>query len=266
MSREDYNRFLPFKRTSQGYGVDLVNIDIELLKSGKIYLEDTEQGVKEYRLPMYVDRKVFYNYNKDTRCYELNDLGREMKKVRLQDNQCYLQSKLPEFFNVWTDLCTDQDMIDKIVTRVQMRIDSTVESADDIFLLVESLLDGRSWSEYVNYITVYKSLCLPKDPGVIMPGECNIKNYELLELETPQYINKNSIPYGDSRLMNHFIEQLNRCTCGNCNPLFYNFDRLNDLYNLIREVISDQKQKDYLEDKKLKSYYKNHSILYDGKL
>lgn len=49
--------------------------------------------------------------------------------------------------------------------------------------------------------------------------------------------------------MNHFIEQLNRCTCGNCNPLFYNFDRLNDLYNLIREIISDQKQKDYLEDK-----------------
>lgn len=168
----------------------MTNIDIELLMHGSVYLEDTEQGVKEYKLPMYVDRKVFYNYNKETRCYELNDLGREMKKVRLQDNQCYLQSKLPEFFNVWTDLCKDQDTIDKIVTRVQMRIDSSVDSADDISLLVESLLDGRSWSEYVNYITVYKSLCLPKDPGVVMSGECNIKNYELLELETPEYIDK----------------------------------------------------------------------------
>lgn len=267
MTREDYNRFLPFNRLSHNFGVNLIKLDLDQLMKGFIYVEDSESpdGMKKYKLPIYVDRKVFYNYDPDTRCYTLNEIGEQMKKVRLEYNQCYIQSKLPEFFNTWHYLCKSQEQLDLILTRIKMQIDSSVELVSDVDILVENLLDGRPWSDFVNYITVYKSLLLPSDPSVVQPGTYSVLNYELLQAEPKDYISKDVIPLHDKVVFNHFLSHLNSCTCGSCHPEFYNFDKLNELYSLIRAVISDEKQKKYIETQKLNSFQKYNNIRYLGK-
>lgn len=267
MSREDYNRFLPYNRLSHNFGVNLTNLDMDQLMKGYLYVEDTASpdGMKKYKLPMYVDRKVFYDYDSDTRCYTLNELGEKMKKVRLEHNHCYIQSKLPEFFNTWTHLCKSQEQIDLIITRIKMQIDSSVDTVEDVDVLVESLLDGRTWSEYINYITIYKSLLTPADPRVVQPGSYSLLNYELLQVEPKDYLSKDVIPLSNKPLFNSFLARLKSCTCGSCISEFENFDKLNDLYSLIRSVISDEKQKQYIEHKKLMSYDKIFGIQYLGK-
>ena len=266
MSRIDYQRFLPFTRYSQAYGVDLTNVDLDQLMKGFVYLSDKEQGIKKYKLPMYVDRKMFYDYDKETRCYVLNDLGRKMKKVRLEHNAQQLEEKLPEFFAHWKDLCQNDNITSIILERAKIEIDSSIESPEDLDMCVEYLLDGRTWSEYVNYISIYKSLCIPKDPGDVQSGNFSILNYDLIQDNIPDFIDKTHVPYHDTKRFGWYVNSLLQCSCGECHPDFYNFDKLNDLYNIIREEISNKKQKDYLDSQKLKSSIKYHNIRYFGKL
>lgn len=44
---------------------------------GRVLLPDNEKGVEEYKLPMYIDRKLFYDYDPATKLFTLNELGKK---------------------------------------------------------------------------------------------------------------------------------------------------------------------------------------------
>lgn len=119
------NRALPFYLLSNGIGLSLLNeISDEDLYKGRVFLPDTHLGVKAYKLPLYIERKYFYDvyykyresptgpfiYSKErpddfnvreyvckhdkfekwrkvTICYKLNSNGVDMKRFRLSQYQ-----------------------------------------------------------------------------------------------------------------------------------------------------------------------------------
>lgn len=103
-----YKNFLknrPFHQVSQGYGLYALTPtsdgylcgSLDSLMSGYITIPDYTGVVRRYRLPLYLERKLFYRsdtriigFDSEKSCYRystsyiLNDLGIQMKERRLQ--------------------------------------------------------------------------------------------------------------------------------------------------------------------------------------
>lgn len=77
----------PVIRTSKNFGLYLLTVtDYNDLVKGVIQMPDKKYTVKDYSLPLYYDRKLFYDVVKvdGQPCYRLNEEGLNMKLVRFQ--------------------------------------------------------------------------------------------------------------------------------------------------------------------------------------
>lgn len=146
----------PFHRQSNGLGLcmkDMIS-DHDLL-DGKVKIPDSLQGTKYVSLPQYIDRKVFYDYNPEDKCFRLNDSGLEMKAHRDKYNRSYVKQSLSFIFDNFEQLwkCNPSYCQKK----------SHFDSWSDAKLFVWSQMAGRSFDQLALYIQHYKDLILPED-------------------------------------------------------------------------------------------------------
>lgn len=86
----------PVIRSSVNFGLYLLSeTDYDMLEKGVIQMPDKKYTVKDYPLPLYYDRKVFYDIVMvdGQPCYRLNEDGFKMKLVRFQHyKECFYKS------------------------------------------------------------------------------------------------------------------------------------------------------------------------------
>ena len=264
LDRSDFNRFMPFNRLSQAFGISLCDEDLETLMKGRVLLPDNDKGVLEYKLPMYIDRKLFYDYDPTTKLFTLNELGKKMKVVRTEINSDYVVNQMSGFFSTWY-LNLRPEVKDNIFNSLQLRVNSSLETPDDVSDFVSDCLDGRDWTDYVNYILVYKNMLLPKE-NVLYFDNAVSANYDLVHnRNVDDYLDKNKVPYGDKKLFHHFVSDM---SCNLCNDHyeFRGFEKISETYEIIRHYLSSEQQFEYMNNLRLKSVQKMFNIEYKGKL
>lgn len=155
ISKEEYKIMRPFTRQSNGIGECIKDyLTIDELMDGRMTVPDNLKGSKNIALPLYIDRKVFYDYNPEDKCFRLNDIGFQMKEHRLQYNREYvkkqidwLRGHISHLWNDYTesyiaDLCKDHHIY---------------STSAEAMLKVSDVLYNRL-DDFVNYILYYKNI------------------------------------------------------------------------------------------------------------
>lgn len=147
MTTKEKNQFFPFHRQSNGLGISMKDvISYEELLNGTCKIPDKIQGTKVVSLPQYIDRKVFYDYDKESKCFKLNEKGFEMKQLRSEHNRCSVAEQLRNtFYNV-----------QNFITPAFYKHYPHITSPSDFKIDVINLMAGRSFKQLADYIVVYK--------------------------------------------------------------------------------------------------------------
>ena len=145
---------LPFHRQSNGLGLSMKDmIPEEDLLSGRVSIPDSIHGTKYVSLPQYIDRKVYYNYNPEDKCFRLNDEGLRMKEFRDKYNRGYVKDSIEFIYNnleaLWS---TNPEYISYKLK---------LESWSDAVIDINKYLNGRSLDDLAEYVFSYKDLILP---------------------------------------------------------------------------------------------------------
>lgn len=162
----------PIIRASKNFGLFLLgSTDYSQLERGVIQLPDKRYTVKDYPLPLYYDRKVFYDVvlNDDGNpVYRLNSAGYRMKLVRFD---MYKKS-----FKAAYDLVFGTHFSSTIFDKVNNFFDTKFTSNSDMFSWLNKTYD-YDWSNLFNYSLVYNGYSpLPRfsddDLGIVtMPKD-----------------------------------------------------------------------------------------------
>ena len=139
---------LQFNRASNGFGEDFLkynNYD-DVLETGMMSMPDKKKVVRHHPLPMYYQRKLFYNIVKGLHGqyrWELNELGQDYKVKRAAKSVDLLTTRFNDWlinmgqFNYYHD-GNDKDWYTTILNR---------------FL---GLNDGRDLKQFAEYLVYYK--------------------------------------------------------------------------------------------------------------
>lgn len=139
---------LQFHRASQGFGEDFLKYNkmADIMKTGMIAMPDKKAIVRHHPLPMYYQRKLFYDLIKGLHGeykWELNELGKDYKIKRAEHSVDMLTDRFNDWitnmgiFNYYHDT-NDKDWYTTILNR---------------FL---SLNDGRDLRQFAQYLIYYK--------------------------------------------------------------------------------------------------------------
>ena len=150
--KDAYNYFkrqvLQFHRASHGFGEDFLKYNKleDILESGMISMPDKKNVVRHHPLPMYYQRKLFYNIVKGLHGqykWELNELGKDYKIKRAEKTVDMLATRFNDWlinmgnFNYYHD-GNDKEWYTTILSR---------------FL---ALNDGRDLRQFAEYLVYYK--------------------------------------------------------------------------------------------------------------
>ena len=131
----------PFHIQSKGYGaafLDFTSLD-EIITNGYIIIPDRQYLIKNYAIPEYYKRKLFY-YKDSEGLYKLNKLGKEFKLLHLDD----LINQQLQRYQATIDNLRQYNYYDSFDLSVVPR-------------LITKYLDGRSLRDFVIYATVYRN-------------------------------------------------------------------------------------------------------------
>lgn len=250
ITKEDEKYMYPFIRLSNGLGEcmkDMLTID-ELME-GRVSLPDKLKGQKIVALPMYVDRKVFYDYDPEDKCFRKNERGLEMEKVRKDHNRGYVKKQIDYLWrnisDLWTDYAAKKLHLSECDCRVKIS-DTLYQRMDD----------------FVDYITYYKDISstylFEVDSGV------NLK--ELAEVSILRNIpNKSpSFSFKVQQSVNpKLYEDLCSSSYGQCCKRFADFEYILYIFNAINIGYCEKCQLDYLMRQEEKSRQKKVHFLYN---
>lgn len=106
---EERKLMYPYTRQSNGIGECMKDmISIEELQDGRVTIPDAMHGSKVVALPQYIDRKIFYDYDPEDKCFRLNERGLEMKKIRRKHNRDYVAKQIDYLLSHVSQLWTDE--------------------------------------------------------------------------------------------------------------------------------------------------------------
>ena len=172
LDSEELKKLKPFVLSSNGLGLYALGCsDYDLLKRGSILMPDSKYSEKAYKLPLYYERKLFYDvkfrvwdFNKRdylfysrksdipdgyefTPVYILNADGIEMKKERF--NQYVIAAR-----NIYrlSLFCLDTDL-----TKLNLKFKTDFDSLDRLKSFVFNNINEET---FVNYVSVYRG-CVP---------------------------------------------------------------------------------------------------------
>lgn len=149
-----------FHRQSQGFGIyGLKYNDVnEVYSTGMLKLADSEHIVTHIPLPMYFQRKMFYDLTHDklgNKCWRLNEKGVQYRLDRLDDTIDRAAVKYAEWFANLDNTITVGDIYPEYNSN-PMTESLSVEIQDSLKDAAVKWLDGRSWNEFAEYVLVYK--------------------------------------------------------------------------------------------------------------
>lgn len=155
ISEEEYKIMKPFTRQSNGIGECIKDcLTIDELMDGRMSIPDKLQGTKSIALPLYIDRKVFYDYNPEDKCFRLNDIGFQMREHRLLHNREYVKKQIDwlsgHISQLWNDLSVDYI--------ADLCKDHQVFSSPAVAMKkVSDVLYNRK-DDFIDYICLYKDI------------------------------------------------------------------------------------------------------------
>lgn len=151
---EDIKRIMPFHRQSQHYGDQVLenfpNDDPTI--TGYSHIPDAKNHWKKVRLPMYIQRQLFYDLKDDL--FNLDDKGRPKKHWVLNEKGVALRSNM--YSDIVKSLGDDFiDVLDKVEAIEKSR---NVDNRHYVNLKshVFELLAGRSIYEFAEYLIAYR--------------------------------------------------------------------------------------------------------------
>lgn len=160
ITEEDYKCMRPFTRQSHGIGECIKDIlSIDDLMDGKMVLPDKLRGEKIISLPLYIDRKVFYDYDPSDKCFKLNEQGYKMKEVRREHNHGYVKKQIDYLMSQMGLLWTDSSVQAIQGFSRQQHVNSKFGdmTTADAMCFVSDTLYGRM-DDFVDYIVYFKDI------------------------------------------------------------------------------------------------------------
>lgn len=235
----------PFHRQSTGLGVSIIDtFDLETLELGTITIPDQNSptGIKELKIPQYIDRKVFYDYDKETKCFNLNDLGREMKMKRIEHNAHYIVNEFREIYFSLDSLYTSG------VAQFFKENNIFIPNGNELKKKINNLIHGYTLDDLALYVLIYKDRLYSDVYGnkdYLLLNASN--NYYMSLFQANEYIIPCNTEKGQEIAMKY---QSKLC---NFLPCFSGFDTVIHYINLIQKYYKRQKQLDYLAEQKYRS-------------
>lgn len=204
----------PFHRQSQGYGAGFLQFsDLDyIIQNGTISLPDKNYLRKDYSIPKYYERKLFYQCVREDDKYrwKLTPLGIDYKVKRLD-------SLIEKVAKDYTDIIDNLDAYN---------IADTFDT-DTVRNLISRYLGSRTINDLVTYLVVYKDKLLPKHQ--LLPNYKEFYRLSLQEGTTESRLYDESLNIRSSyrsRLSQNIITQYRF-------PQFVDFD---NLYHLVKAV------------------------------
>lgn len=139
----------PVIRSSKNFGLYLISqSDYEELEKGIVKMPDKKSTVKDFPLPLYYDRKIFYDVVMidGTPCYRLNEAGLKMKLVRFQ--------RYKESFHKNYDLVMSTKYSPTLFDEVNFHYGTEFTSNSHLFAWF-SRCHSRDWTNLFHYSLVY---------------------------------------------------------------------------------------------------------------
>lgn len=260
LTKEDRRDFFPFHRQTNGFGLYIKDaVDWQDLVDGRIKVPDknNKDGFILVSVPRYIDRKVFYIYDKKTKEYHLNEDGKKMKEHRYLHNCSYVKKQFLFALNNFSSLVT-QEFKDKYRLTCTSRFRSCFES----------LLADRDLDDLAEYILTYKDqVDISCDDYVPDAKLMRLQKYEpsdndfcMVDAMRGNY-GKQLFTY---RHVDYTGEQFyNRC----CNSLmnrkqkFENFEEIIQMFNDLTKFYGQAQQRAYIERKREESRQKAAYII-----
>ena len=150
-----------FHRQSQGFGIYglQMNDPDRMFQTGMMEMVDSKHIVSHIPMPMYFQRKLYYNLTHDedgNKSWKLNDKGIEYKLSRLDDMIRRTGDKFAQWYsnldnNIMVGDYYSADYVGKVMDSDLVQFLN--KSSKDY---VTNLLHGRSWNDFAEYILVYK--------------------------------------------------------------------------------------------------------------
>lgn len=218
--------FQPFHLQSQGFGANFLSYTSldDILNNGFITIPDRKYLIKNYAIPTYYKRKLFYNLVKDDdgkNHWKLNELGVEYKCNQL-DN--IINNQLHKY----------QTTIDNL--RQYNSFDSFDLSV--VPRLISQYLDGRTLREFTIYSTVFRNRMWSSSKP--LPDYHKFYRYSLQEGTIDSRLYDENLATRSSfrsRLDKYRISQFRYSD-------FRNFDNLYNLFKAITDYFYLQKDKE----------------------
>lgn len=136
--------FSPFHLQSEGYGACFTKYySIEsIMKDGFIQIPDRKYLIKNYAIPTYYKRKLFYYYDKDSDGklhWHLNDLGKKYKVNQIDNTLSLVEKRYKDITDNLKAYSSGDNFDLSIVPR-----------------LINKYLDGRTLRDFATYVMVYR--------------------------------------------------------------------------------------------------------------
>lgn len=171
VSDDDLKKFKPRVLCSNGlglYGLELVPYD--LLEKGKCLIEDSVYSEKSYKLPLYLERKLFYDIKYRYYDYSKKDYLYTSRKLDIPDDVDYIpvyvlndrgismkQKRFETFLNHASDTYRSSlFVLDADVSNINCKFNTSFESLDDVKEFCFKDFDEET---FVNYVSVYRGCC-----------------------------------------------------------------------------------------------------------
>lgn len=242
---EDLTIFNPMY-ISKGLGLSfLENIEYDDLFNEQIVPVTTRKLQMKFQVPSYYIRKLFYDYNKSTKRYVLNDIGR----------QYFIDYKNKYITEKYESLTFLKEQYKGINFDTPKFRQYGIKSFDDVLTYIDKQLAGRSLSHFVKYMVLCHGRAIDPSLQVIIPDleEFSQETVEVISQHYSDcyYNDKTSwIPniasvyrkYG-THLFSHEPNQ--PYVYWHELPVFKDYHRLVGFINLVMSCLNRGKQKAY---------------------
>lgn len=264
LTDEDYRVMKPYTRQSNGLGDNIKDIlTIEQMMEGTMIIPDNVKGSKPIALPLYIDRKVFYDYDPSDKCYRLNELGFKMREQRLIHNRGYvkkqidwLTSHISTLWNDETKDCVSWVLLthaDKNHTRFH-----SYSPADAMAFVSDTLYDR--YEDFIDYICMYKDITSTYyqyvDDGADLKRLWRAVILKKYDSPPESYCCLSDMKDSLSRQERADYKKIIHDSYGNCCNRFDKFDDVLAILNGINMSVCRMQQRAFLKRKEEESRHK----------
>lgn len=259
------NEIFPFHLQSVNLGANALLYDNnnEIIDEGKIYIP-TSQGLKPVPIPLYLERKYFYTYDKELRTYQLNERGLKSKLTRLsKTKENFLKHYNKVFDNVQNYLN------DNVIKNINHLLNTNYDRNS----IIDSLANVRDDDKFINYLfnernylrlaphpvtnTLVENIVLSKEQQLITKyhNQYQHDGYDWLRtIDNPLRVNYfgETIPFPNEFFTNRHSSPYE--------PLAKLFDAIQSQFGSLKNAALIEEDKKRRENKTIKSHYQNEHI------